>query len=79
MEDPTTMEDPAVDWELVCETPGQDVTDRLRVDAGYLYRSTWFAGATTKNAGQVAVALAFVPATAPPKGELDEGKQEPIG
>jgi hypothetical protein len=66
MEDPSTMADgPA--WETVVETvKGQDYTERLRVDAGFLYKHTQIAGATTDQAGQVAVALAFVPDRATP-------------
>jgi hypothetical protein len=60
MEDPSTMQDKPT-WELVTEQPGQDKTDRLRVTNGWVYRSVWYAGATTKASGQVAVALAFVP------------------
>lgn len=71
MEDPKTMADSPPDavqstWELVTEKPGQDKTDRLRVDTGWLYRTTLFAGATTKASGQVAVALTFVPDRATP-------------
>ena len=65
MEDPKTMAD-APTWELVTEKPGCDITDRLRVDTGYLYRVQLFAGATTKQAGQVAVAMTFVPDRATP-------------
>ena len=61
MEDPDTMEDKK--WEPVIEViKGQDWTERLFVGHGYLYRTTVIAGATTKSAGQVATALAFVPA-----------------
>ena len=69
MEDPKTMEDsnPQGQWEeIVTEIPGQVWTDRLRVDTGYIYRTTSIAGATTKQAGQVAVAMAFVPDRATP-------------
>jgi hypothetical protein len=66
MEDPKTMEDtnPQAQWETVCEqvpTMAQDVLERIRVDSGWLYRASMIAGASTKSAGQVAVALAFVP------------------
>ena len=64
MEDPSTMEDKP-QWELVNEQPGQNSTHRLRCDGGWLYRSVWFAGATTGQSGQVAVALAYVPHSAP--------------
>jgi hypothetical protein len=66
MEDPSTMADSSK-WEMVVETmPGQDYTQRLRVDAGYLYCRTTLAGASTKASGQVAVALSFVPDRATP-------------
>lgn len=61
MEDPKTMED-SPKWELIYEDSSkQDVTDRLHVDGGYLYRTRVMAGATTSASGQVAVAVAFVP------------------
>jgi len=66
MEDPKTMADTDTQsWQMVTETiKGQDYTQRLRVDAGYpgyLYRTVVMAGATTPAAGQVAVAMIFVP------------------
>ena len=61
MEDPSTMEDKPK-WEMVTEKiPGQDFTEKLKVETGYLYRTTVIAGATTSSAGQVAVAQTFVP------------------
>jgi hypothetical protein len=60
MEDPATMVD-SPQWELVNEVPAQDVTDRMRVNGGYIYRNRVQAGATTRASGQVAVALVFVP------------------
>jgi hypothetical protein len=61
MEDPKTMED-SPKWEMVCEAiPKQDVTDRLRVENGWLYRSRLQAGATTEASGQLAVAVVYVP------------------
>lgn len=75
MEDPETMEDsnPQEEWENVVEAiPGQDMLDRIRVDSGWLYRQTMIAGATTKQAGQVAVALAFVPDRAEPESGTGE-------
>jgi hypothetical protein len=66
MEDPSTMED-APKWEVVTEqVKGQIWTDRLRVDTGFLYRSTHIAGATTGVAGQVSQSMAFVPDRATP-------------
>jgi hypothetical protein len=60
MEDPSTMAD-APAWEPVVSIPGQDRLDRFRVATGWLYRTTVQAGATTKSAGQIAVAMVFVP------------------
>jgi hypothetical protein len=61
MEDPNTMAD-TPKWEIVTEKiPGQDFTEKLKVETGYLYRTTVIAGATTDAAGQVAVAQTFVP------------------
>ena len=61
------MADTEPQYEMVCETvKGQHWTDRLRVDTGYLYRTVMIAGATTPAAGQVAIALAFVPDRATP-------------
>jgi hypothetical protein len=66
MEDPKTMED-TPKWEVVLQTvPGQDYTQRLRVDTGYLYCRVVLAGATTNASGQVAVAMTFVPDRATP-------------
>jgi hypothetical protein len=60
MEDPSTMADPT--WEMVTEKiPGQDYTERLKVETGWLYRTIVVAGATTDAAGQVAIAQTFVP------------------
>jgi len=61
MEDPKTMEDKPK-WELVAETmPSQDLTERLRVEQGWLYRTRVLAGATTEASGQIAVAMVYVP------------------
>jgi len=61
MEDPKTMED-STQWELIHEDASkQDVTDRLRVSHGWIYRTRIMAGASTGASGQVAVAMAFVP------------------
>jgi len=60
MEDPKTMED-SPKWEIVHEIPKQDVTDRLRIENGWLYRSRLQAGATTEASGQLAVAMVYVP------------------
>jgi hypothetical protein len=60
MEDPKTMEDKPK-WELIHEIPSQDVTDRLRVENGWLYRNRVQAGATTAASGQIAVAMVYVP------------------
>jgi len=66
MEDPSTMAD-SPEYEMVCEEiPGQSWTDRLRVDTGWLYRTTVLAGVTTRASGTPAVALAFVPDRATP-------------
>jgi hypothetical protein len=68
MEDPKTMADSTTpQWEMVVETiKGQDYTQRLRVDTGYLYCRTTIAGATSKAAGQVATAMTLVPDRATP-------------
>ena len=64
MEDPSTMEQ---GWEPVVTTvKGQDWTERLRVDTGYIYCRTTIAGATSKQAGQVSNAMTFVPDRATP-------------
>jgi hypothetical protein len=66
LEKAETMEDTPA-WEMVSEEiKGQSWTDRLRVDTGFLYRTVRIAGATTLAAGQVSVALAFVPDRATP-------------
>ena len=49
-------------WEMLYEDASkQDITDRMKVSHGWLYRTRVTAGATTSASGQVAVAMTFVP------------------